>query len=44
MPPRKIKSIHVENTLNQVVEDLGEDNKEVTYDEVVNLINDEKKT
>ena len=43
MPPRKIKSIHVENTLNQVVEDLGEDNKEVTYDEVVNLINDEKK-
>ena len=42
MAPRKVKSIPVENTLNQVVEDLGEENKEVTYDDVVNLINDEK--
>ena len=29
MAPRKAKSIPVENTLNQVVEDLGEENKEV---------------
>ena len=42
MAPRKVKLIPVENILNQIVEDLGEENKEVTYDDVVNLINDEK--
>ena len=44
MAPRKVKLIPVENILNQIVEDLGEENKEVTYDDVVNLINDEKET
>jgi hypothetical protein len=39
MAPRKVKSIPVENTLNNVVDD---ENKEVSYDAVINLINDEK--
>ena len=39
MPPRKVKSIPVENTLNNVVDD---ENKEVSYDAVINLINEEK--
>ena len=42
MPPRKAKSIPAENTLNQVVEDDDDENKEVTYYDVINLIHDEK--
>ena len=39
MAPRKVKSIPVENTLNNVVDD---ENKEVSYDAVINLINEDQ--
>ena len=39
MAPRKVKTIPVENTLNNVVDD---ENKEVSYDAVINLIKEDQ--